>query len=237
MEYKATLSGIDPNMNCPIMASKGPDVWDSPLSDQAIGIWLISNAQATELRFKAVLSTQPAWVPGSFSMQAHGTYEEIISSVVSNNTRYDLEIDYDGAHFDFYVNGVNQGHVAMTGPICKAPWEGMAIGSYAGPELGVFNLTVYHSCPGLLGSVELANTNQHSGTGSFTPTPGPYTQTANTLWISNWDQGQLPWLRLAGSTCPSFWRRPSSARGPPCTSGPTEHRSPPGQTSCPTTSG
>ncbi len=150
-------------------------------SNQAIKLYVTSDG--TNIFFNAAITTS---ITG---------YQLITSSACSPGTPYNLEIDYDGSYFDFYVAGVNQGHVAMTGRILKNPLDSASLGD-AGNELTGYQ---QYQMTGAVDSIRLSNTARHTGTGSFVPPVAKYAWDANTLWLCNFDQTApsvaMPFLR------------------------------------------
>lgn len=164
----------------PILTSKGPRAWEDSfhglsVADEAFGIYVTN--QGGTMIFQAHLTT------------ADNGLMVINSSAVTTGVAYNLEIDYDGAHFDFWLDGVSQGHTACTGRIVRTPWEGTAIGN-AGPEyqngIEVIQVT------GWLDSVRLSKVARHTGVTPFTPPAAKYTADSDTMALINWDQGLAP---------------------------------------------
>ena len=160
----------------PIITSKGPEAYEGFAGtlvgfDQAFGLYITNNNGGTQ-QFKAILTTT-------------GSGQQIIfSSVVVINTAYNIELVYDGAHFDFFLNGVSQGPVAMTGTILMRPWEGVTIG-IDGPEYQTFGAI---SGQGVIDSIRLSNVARHTPGGSFTPPTTKYAWDSNTMALVNFDQ-------------------------------------------------
>lgn len=151
----------------------------------------------------------------------------IDSGVLANNTTYHWEIDYTGAHFYFYVNGVLQGSVAATGIIKKHPWEAVVIGQVGDEVHG----SVITPVTGSIDSFELASAPYHTGS-NFTPPTSKHTWGVNTLWLCNFDQGQAPFgdqpYVIAQTTCTSgaisyLGKQYSGTAQPPAYGGPLPH--------------
>ena len=105
-----------------IIGSRGPDVWwtrqPGPIADIAFGVYAVTNGSTLQL--KAYLTTNPAWT-SLVNMQSTGTVYTITSGDITPGDSVNVELDYNGSFFDFYIDGVNQGHVAVTGPIIPLP--------------------------------------------------------------------------------------------------------------------
>lgn len=183
----------------PIISSKGPIAYADSRGlfdgyDQCFGLYVAS--QGAGLVFIAALTTVTSGL------------QFIQSSIVTSPGTYNLEIDYDGAHFDFFVGGVSQGHLAATGAVLRIPWEGTAIG-LDGPEYQTLGTM---SVVGAVDSIRLSRVARHTGTGSFTPPVAKYTWDSNTMALLNFDQGSIapvdqPFVMaqavLPGNTVPS----------------------------------
>lgn len=141
----------------------------------AIAVQAETDGGGANLLFRAYLTT-------AATGQAN-----ILSGNFSLGTHY-IELDYDGAHFWFYVDGVYQGQQAMTGRVDKKAWESVTIGEadavFGGRDLSVIT--------GSIDSIELANTARHTGTGSYTPPTSKHVADSATLWLANFDQGEPP---------------------------------------------
>lgn len=103
------------------------------------------------------------------------------------NVTHDISANYDGGHFDCYLDGVNVGHVACSGNPVQGVTEGVSIGR-GGSE---FSAT-WSTCNGFIDSIRLSNVARHTGVGSFTPPVTRLTWDANALALFNWDQGDPP---------------------------------------------
>ena len=112
----------------------------------------------------------------------------ITSGAVPIGTAFNVELDYNGSFFDFYIDGVNQGHVACTGRLYKRPWEVASVGD----ELSLLANVLSASVVGAIDSIELSDVARHTGTGGFTPPAAKYTADSHTLWLCNFDQGDPP---------------------------------------------
>ena len=152
-----------------IMGSNGPE------QTSAIGVSIVSNVGGTALNFKSRLTT------------AASGLQSITSGDFAVGTHY-IEVSYDGAHFWFYVDGVHQGNVAMTGRVDKKPWESVTIGN----DFSSYQQLSIACATGSLFSVELGNVAGHTGTGSYTPPTSMHSADANTLWLFNGDIGDPP---------------------------------------------
>lgn len=172
-----------------LIGSQGPiDVWPDGHVDRALCVRLISDGSHYKVR--AYLTTCPAWVVGTFNMTT-GTEVVLNSGNLPINSTFNVEVDYDGSAFWLYINGVHQDHASATGPVFRQPWEGVMIGS-AGLETDQSEAGSAPPLDSSLGCIELARINRHTGTGSFTAAPGPYTADSNTMWLCNWDQPDFP---------------------------------------------
>lgn len=195
-----------------IIGSRGPDIWGPDLPPEiALGVYAVSDDGIT-LHLRAYLTTAPSWTILT-NPPAVGTQTIINSSAIAINTPVNVEVDYNGSFFDFYVNGVNQGHVATSGPVLRAPWEGVTIGM-AGPEFS----PAIPSITGAIDSIELSSIARHTGTGSFTPPIAKYVGDSNTMALYNWDQPAPPtgWPFVVGQTAipiANFTTIPPSVRG------------------------
>jgi hypothetical protein len=179
---------ISTNYEGTIIGSCGPNnVWTNPgdHTDRAFGISLVST-DGVHTQFRAFLTTNPLWA-GPFEMQSSGQLHTITSSNVTLGNTYNLEISYDGSFFNFYVDGVLQGHVGATGPIVQAPWEGVFIGG-GGPDFtdGSGDIGIL-SCKGALYSLRLSNIARHTGAGNFTPPTTAYSWDSSTCALYNFD--------------------------------------------------
>ena len=162
----------------PTSASQQQTLFSSvgPNGAHAIGVSALS-PDGVHVTFTAYLTT------------AGSGLQTIVSSQVAVSTIHHLEIDYNGSFFDFYMDGVNQGHLAATGRVNKLPWETVSIGD-AGTE--PYGLTLFAQPYGAIDSIEFAQIARHTGIGSFTPPVAKHTADANTLWLCNFDQGDPP---------------------------------------------
>ncbi len=115
--------------------------------------------------------------------------QTIVSGNFNLSTTHFIEIDYNGSFFDFYVDGVNQGHLAATGRVQKYAWETASLGDEGIESTG---LESFNQPYGIIDSIELANIARHTGTGSYIPPAVRLTADANTLWLCNFDQGDPP---------------------------------------------
>ena len=169
----------DNNSPTQIVGSRGPvqGNGNDPLGDIGFGMYCIPSTPGN-FKFSAFLTTQ---VSGQ---------QNIVSSSFAIGTTHNIEMDYNGAFFDFYVDGVNQGHLATTGVILRQPWEGVSIG-FSGPEFSYLGIQGIY---GVIDSIELASVARHTGTGSFVPPVAKYTADSNTLGLINFDQGAPPGL-------------------------------------------
>ena len=149
-----------------IIGSFGPVAWTEADGGQDIAYGVLVTSDGVNTTLTAYLTTDPTYDVGTYNMHAHGVKQSITSSPITLNTPINIELDYNGAFFDFYVDGVNQGHVAAVGPLCRAPWEGTSIGG-GGPELDGLRV-VHRSFTGVIDSIEVSDIARH-GQGSFTP--------------------------------------------------------------------
>lgn len=173
-----------------IIGSRGPNLYDvnftlDGAADLAFGVYCTSDG--VDLFLRAYLTTNPAWT-NIINTVVSGTLHKITSTAVTAATPVHVEIDYNGSFFDFYVNGVNQGHVAATGPVIRAPWEAVAIGGQGAEGLDVSPTVA--PCQGAIDSIRLSRIARHTGTGSFTPPVAKYTWDSDTFALYNWDQSQ-----------------------------------------------
>ena len=174
-----------------VIASRGPNTPDRAnndallAADGAFGVYVLSNG--TTLRLEVLLSTNPAYasIPHPTSV---GIQHTITSSTITPGTIHHVELDYNGAFFDFYLDGINQGHVSAVGPIIRNPWEGVAIGGQGCEAVGLDGGTI-HSAGGYIDSIRLSKVARHTGTGSFTPPTSKYAWDSDTYALYNWDQG------------------------------------------------
>jgi hypothetical protein len=114
--------------------------------------------------------------------------QQILSSPVAlGSTAHNLEIDYNGFFFDFYVDGVNQGHLSASGKVYRTGFEQASLGD----NFAVFGAFEFQP-NGAIDSIELADTARHTGTGSFTPPTSKYAADSHTLWLCNFDQPSAP---------------------------------------------
>ena len=179
-----------------IIGSAGPNIGggNAPGTngfDVAWGVY----AECTDgvhFHFKAYLTTASGWV-NVFEVPNTGIIASITSTDTNPNTWHHFELAYDGAHFDFYLDGVNQGHVSATGPVLKNGWECVSIGGQ-GPE---FLNPPANGCVGAMASLRLSNIPRHTGTGSFTPPTAQYAWDSNTYALYNWDMA-LPTVTPPG---------------------------------------
>ncbi len=170
-----------------IIGSWGPNIgWPSPIHS-AIAIYTTSNGSTVTV-FANLTTT--------------GSGQQTISQAGVTAGTHHFEIDYNGAFFDFYIDGVNVGHVAMTGNVIKYPWESATIGE-ASTEWGGVR---YEPITGAIDSIRLSNIARHTGTGSFSPPTQKYTADANTLWLCNFDQPGMtpPSWGVTGQQYPPF---------------------------------
>jgi hypothetical protein len=130
----------------------------------------LTNFSSYQLRFSITTTA------GSFGGFGAGT--------ITPSTWYNIELNYDGAHLDAYVDGVNVLHQAATGTLLQKPWEGVTIG--AGYDEGTNYDAGFN---GLISSIRYSNVARHTGTGSFVPPTDAYPVDSNTLALYNWDQG------------------------------------------------
>jgi hypothetical protein len=145
--------------------------------DSAFAFWNTINDSSGGYKFIAYLTTTDQ---GQQSVLA-------LADAVPGNT-YNLEADWDGSNFYFYINGVHQGHVAATGQMVKAAWEDVCLGA-TGPEYTrAFSVSPTNM---IVDSIEFATNNYHTGTGSFTPPTAKYTWGADTAWLWNGDKQSL----------------------------------------------
>lgn len=171
-----------------IIGSRGPTVWTDRGADDtdiAFGVYCTSNG--SDLFLKAYLTTSSDFT-GPYNPPKKGTIHTITSTAITAGTPIHVEIDYNGVFFDFYVDGVNQGHVSASGPIIRAPWEGVAIGGQ-----GIETLDIPLPLSGINGaidSIRLSKVARHTGAGSFTPPAAKYSWDSDTYALYNWDQGE-----------------------------------------------
>ena len=174
-----------------VIGSRGSELWTERGSDafywadMAFGIYAVSDN--VNIKLRAVLTTSTDYI-GEFSYARPGTevVTTIDSSNITNGVPIHVEFDYDGSHVDFYVNGVNQGHIAVTGPIIKAGNEGVFIGRQGSEGLDG-PVSSYNGITGYIDSIRMSNVARHTGTGSFTPPTSKYTWDTNTMALYNWD--------------------------------------------------
>jgi len=164
-----------PALECALIGSSGP---------QLAGI----NTVAPHGYFVDVVADPN--ISGNFFFRAYlttsGNGMQVITSATSTAPgTYNVELDYNGSFFDFYIGGVNKGHLAATGTVVRQPWEGISIG-WSGAE---FNAIGEQSINGAIDSIELAQIARHTGTSSFTPPTAKYTADSYTLALINFDQG------------------------------------------------
>ena len=179
---------VSPGFVKGIVGSRGPPVWISRGGEQAdIAFGVYAIADGATLKLRAYLTTNPAYVALP-AYQFSGTLYTIDSGNITPGASVHVELDYNGSFFDFYVDGVNQGHVGVTGPIIKAPWEGVSLGAQ-GPEGLDLPVNGRAGINGAIDSLRFSNIARHTGTGSFTPPSSKYTWDGNTLALYNWDQG------------------------------------------------
>lgn len=167
-----------------VINSCGPNAWlnldGTHYYDQAFGFFSFPNPGGPGFVFQAVLSTVDA--SGNFTINTTA-----FTGVYTSFPIY-VELAYDGTHFDFYINGVNQSHIAATGSVYKTPWESISIGA-AGPD---WALTFQGNNNAVIDSIEFSDVARHTGTGSYTPPSAKHTADSHTMWLANWDQGQGP---------------------------------------------
>ena len=135
------------------------------------------NSNGTTVTFTATLTT------GLSGKQT------ITSSAVTAAAPHNVEMDYNGSFFDFYIDGVNQGHLAATGRVAKTPWETISLGDLLSSGEGG---ALIYQITGAVQSIELSKVARHTGTGSFVPPVAAYTADANTIWLWNCDQPAAP---------------------------------------------
>ena len=169
-----------PQPTCAIIGSLGPNSLGPDASyNQADSAFLIvvNNAGGSLFTFQAFLTT------------ADQGQQSITSGTYTVGNTFNVEMDYNGSFFDFYINGVNVGHIAATGLIIRKPWEACNLGAcyYSKPSSSAILAPV-----GVIDSIRLSNIHRHTGTGSFTPPVVKYTSDANTMALYNWDQGDSP---------------------------------------------
>lgn len=188
------------NMSRGVIGSRGPPVWTlrgTESSDIGFGIYLTSDG--VDLFLKAYLTTNPTYST-SLLQRPNGTLHTITSSAITAGVPVHVELDYNGSFFDFYVDGVNQGHVAVTGPIIRAPWEGVSLGGQGYHKIDPPALV--DSFNGYIDSIRISNIGRHSGASSFTPPAAKYTWDANTMALYNWDQGPTTYQPVDASSNP-----------------------------------
>ena len=161
--------------------------------DRAIGIFALSNLAGTAINFKAYLTTY------------NSGKQFVLGTDVALGIHY-IELSYDGSHMWFYVDGVHQGNVVMTGRVDKKPWEVTSIGANVDwvTDGGYLNVIT-----GSIFSVELGKVAGHTGTGSYTPPTSMHTADTNTLWLMNCDLGDPP-VQSSGPQWPFLWQKPQS---------------------------
>lgn len=106
----------------------------------------------------------------------------LTSSTVTTGAIYNLELNYDGAHVWFYVNGVYQASAVATGVMRKVAWEQFNIG-----QMGCQEVSQFPSITGSIFSLEFASVARHTGAGGFSIPTGEYTGDSNTLVLVNFD--------------------------------------------------
>ncbi len=169
-QFKFTTSNTSATQ---IVGTKGPEIDGvTAFQDVGIGLWVYYNTGTGGHRFEAFLTTT-------------GNGQQVITGLadITPGQSYNLELDYNGSFFDFYVDGVNQGHLAASGTVYKTGWEDATVG-VAGPEW----TNSWIATTGVIDSIELARVAYHTGTGSFTPPTSKYTWGADTMWLCNFDQ-------------------------------------------------
>ena len=108
---------------------------------------------------------------------------------LSVNTKYNLEVSYDGANVGLWLEGVLQDSAALTGFVAPNEWETWSLGGiWSGGMEGESGFL--SGFQGALDSTKFSNTARHTvGGGDFTPPAAKYTFDANTLFLLNCDQG------------------------------------------------
>lgn len=172
-----------------VIGSRGPDVWyfrddSEQVADQAFGVY--AHYDGSDLTLKVFLTTNPDY-NNLVHMRASGTLHKIESAPITNNVSHYVELSYNGIVFDLYIDGVNQGEVAATGPIVKAAWEGVYLGAQGPEQLGP--PLANHSVEGKIDSIRLSKIARHTGTSSYTPPISKHTWDSDTYALYNWDQG------------------------------------------------
>ena len=112
-QYKFTTSNTSATH---IVGMKGPDIDGAPaFTDVAIGLWVFYNDATATHRFEAYLTT------------TGNGQQRILSTIdLTPGQEYNLELDYNGSFFDFYVDGVNRACLPLLAPSTpqggRRPW-------------------------------------------------------------------------------------------------------------------
>jgi hypothetical protein len=160
------------NTTCGIIGSAGPG-----------NISVVPGVQDSAWGMTAAPSGSDYTVTAFLTTQGSGK-QTITTAPLAFNVNHHLELDYNGAFFDFYLDGVNIGHLAATGVVYRQPWEGVSIGCQGFEG----NLNPIQGIQGLIDSIRFSQIARHTGTGSFTPPTTRYAWDTDTLGLINNDQ-------------------------------------------------
>lgn len=95
---------------------------------------------------------------------------------------YYVSVEYDGANFAIYINGINEVNAACTGNVIQMFYHPLNIGgglTFSYPSSNGFA----NSVDGFIDSFEILNTRLH--TSNYTPPTAKHTASANTQYLQN----------------------------------------------------
>lgn len=134
-------------------------------------------ANGSNIQYRATLTTAVT-----------GQQQIYSSNFAANTTAHYLELSYNGAVFDFYVDGINQGNLAATGKVYREPFEVATLGDCFASPSGV----IQFQPNGAIDSIEMSDIARHTGTSSYTPPTTKTVADSHTLWLANFDQPPAP---------------------------------------------